>query len=49
VLEGIATGQTIQDWRNEHGSGTPWSGHPSQQVCVAVDAARVLALFDEIF
>ena len=49
ALEGIATGQTIQDWRNEHGSGTPWSGHPSQQVCVAVDAPRVLALFDEIF
>lgn len=49
VLEGIATGQTIQDWRNEHGTGTPWSGHPSQQVCVAVDAPRVLALFDEIF
>ena len=49
VLEGIATGQTIQDWRNEHGSGTPWSGHPSQQVCVAVDAPQVLALFDEIF
>ncbi|OWQ90746.1 hypothetical protein CDN99_11255 [Roseateles aquatilis] len=49
VLEGIATGQTIQDWRGEHGSQTPWSGHPAQQVCVEVDAARVLALFDEIF
>ncbi|WP_067063976.1 nucleoside hydrolase [Roseateles chitosanitabidus] len=49
VLEGIATGQTIQDWRNEHGSGTAWSGHPAQQVCVEVDAPRVLALFDEIF
>lgn len=49
ALEGIATGQTIQDWRNEHGTGTPWSGHPAQQVCVEVDAARVLALFDEIF
>ncbi len=49
VLEGIATGQTIQDWRGEHGTGTPWSGHPSQQVCVEVDAPRVLALFDEIF
>lgn len=49
ALEGIATGQTIQDWRREHAGETPWNGHPVQQVCVAVDAPRVLALFDEIF
>ncbi|MDH0865896.1 nucleoside hydrolase [Mitsuaria sp. GD03876] len=49
VLEGIATGQTIQDWRGEHGADTPWSRFRAQQVCVEVDAARVLALFDEIF
>lgn len=49
ALEGIATGQTIQDWRGEQSQPTAWTGHPAQQVCVAVDAPRVLALFDEIF
>lgn len=48
ALDGIATGQTIQDWRQEQRGDTPWSGQPVQQVCVDVDAARVLALFDEI-
>ncbi len=49
VLDGIATGQTIQDWRQEHRGDTPWNGQPVQRVCVQVDAPRVLALFDEIF
>lgn len=52
VTEGIARGQTIQDFRNfqrPSGVPSPWSGCPAQQVCVGVKAERVLALFDQAF
>lgn len=50
VTEGIARGQTIQDSQDlGHRANTPWSGHPAQQACISVDAARVLALFDAAF
>jgi inosine-uridine nucleoside N-ribohydrolase len=52
VTEGIARGQTIQDFRNfQRPSGIPsaWSGCPAQQVCIGVKAERVLALFDQAF
>ncbi|MDT8998853.1 nucleoside hydrolase [Paucibacter sp. APW11] len=49
VTEGIARGQTIQDFQGLAGSGSPWSHCPSQQVCVRVDAARVRAEFASVF
>ncbi|MDC8773234.1 nucleoside hydrolase [Roseateles albus] len=49
VTEGIARGQTIQDFRKPSGAQTPWSGCPAQQVCIAVQAERVLAIFDQAF
>jgi purine nucleosidase len=49
VTEGIARGQTIQDFRKPSGAVTPWSGCPAQQVCIAVQAERVLAIFDQAF
>ncbi|MBT9491536.1 MAG: nucleoside hydrolase [Paucibacter sp.] len=49
VTEGIARGQTIQDFRKPSGAVTPWSGCPAQQVCIAVKAERVLAIFDQAF
>jgi inosine-uridine nucleoside N-ribohydrolase len=50
VTEGLAIGQTIQDHRNlGHGRPTAWSGMPSQQVCIGVDAGRVLSIFDSVF
>ena len=52
VTEGIARGQTIQDFRNfQRPSGIPsaWSGCPAQQVCIGVRPERVLALFDQAF
>ena len=50
VTEGLAIGQTIQDHRYlGHTGATAWSGKPAQQVCVAVDAERVLKIFDSVF
>lgn len=50
VTEGIARGQTIQDFHPMlNGAQTPWSSCPPQQVCIAVDPARVLDLFDQAF
>ncbi len=49
AMEGIARGQTIQDFRKPSGAQTPWSGCPSQRVCIGVNAERVLALFDQAF
>lgn len=49
VTEGIARGQTIQDFRKPSGAVTPWSGCPAQQVCIAVRPERVLAIFDQAF
>jgi purine nucleosidase len=49
VTEGIARGQTIQDFRKPSGAVTPWSGSPAQQVCIAVRPERVLAIFDQAF
>lgn len=49
VLEGIARGQTIQDFHKPSGRRTPWSHCPPQQAAVDVDAAGVLALFDSVF
>jgi len=50
VTEGIARGQTIQDFHDMgHHAQTPWSGCPVQQACIAVKPERVLALFDQAF
>lgn len=49
VLDGIANGQTIQDWRRESRDATAWSEAPVQQVCVAVDAPQVLAVLQSVF
>lgn len=50
ALDGLACGQTIQDWRGESAASQPvWRETPSQQVCVGVDARRVLDLFDDCF
>jgi len=53
ALEGIARGQTIQKPRkpgaDNLAQADAWTGCPSQQVCVGVDSARVLALFDQAF
>jgi len=54
VTEGIARGQTIQDFHDmgHHGENqapTPWTGCPAQQVCIGVKPERVLALFDRAF
>ena len=56
ALEGIARGQTIQDFREflrpslpQFGPPSAWSGCPVQQVCIGVKAERVLALFDQAF
>ncbi|MCV2371213.1 nucleoside hydrolase [Roseateles oligotrophus] len=49
VTDGIARGQTIQDFRKLSLAQTPWSGCPAQQVCIGVQAERVLALFEQAF
>lgn len=49
ALEGIARGQTIQNLRKPGPTADAWTGCPSQQVCIGVDAARVLALFEQAF
>lgn len=49
VTEGIARGQTIQDFAKPTGAQTPWSACPPQQVCIAVDEDGVLELFAQAF
>lgn len=49
VTEGIARGQTIQDFHKPTGAQTPWSNCPPQQACVGVDEAGVLNLFAQAF
>lgn len=49
VTEGIARGQTIQDFHKPTGAQTPWSSCPPQQACIGVDAAGVLNLFAQAF
>ena len=54
ACDGIARGQTIQDFRRQghpggHTGRAAWVGRPSQQVCVGIDAKRVLEVFDKTF
>lgn len=49
VTEGIARGQTIQDFHKPTGAQTPWSSCPPQQACIGVDEAGVLKLFAQAF
>jgi inosine-uridine nucleoside N-ribohydrolase len=49
VAEGIAIGQTIQQREDKSYPESHWHGHPSQGVCVGVDAARLLQLFMNTF
>jgi len=49
VLDGIARGQTIQDHQGLAAPDSPWAHSPAQQVCVRVDAARVLSEFTRLF
>ena len=49
VTEGPAMGQTIQSRRSLRRAARDWDGLPEQRVCVAVDAAGVLADFRACF
>ncbi|MCV2422850.1 nucleoside hydrolase [Paucibacter sp. DJ2R-2] len=49
VTEGLAVGQTIQNTRPAASLTAPWDQSPVQQVCVAVDGPRLLALFEQVF
>ncbi|HEX2009692.1 MAG TPA: nucleoside hydrolase [Roseateles sp.] len=49
VTEGIARGQTIQDFSKPTGAQTPWSACPPQQACIEVDEDGVLELFAQAF
>jgi len=49
VLEGLARAQTIQDASRPTADQTPWSQASVQQVCVDVDAQRVLDIFMNLF
>ena len=47
ICEGIAMGQTLWDRRGEWRRHHAWSGQRPVNVCVAVDAARLLQLYKE--
>lgn len=49
VEEGLAIGQTIQVLPGQRFAVTDWDGIPAQQVCVGVDAPRLLAEFRACF
>jgi inosine-uridine nucleoside N-ribohydrolase len=49
VDSGIAIGQTVQQPDHRSYAPGPWDGYPSQNVCVAVDAPRLLQLFMDTF
>lgn len=49
ATEGIAAGQTIQVPRGAQFPVPHWDALPEQQVCVAVDSARVLGQFRDAF
>jgi inosine-uridine nucleoside N-ribohydrolase len=48
VTEGIARGQTIWDRRQEWHAPTPWSNQPFANVCIDVDAARLLEVYRKV-
>jgi len=45
VCDGIAIGQTIQKPDRKKNTPPAWQGRPSQTICVAVDAQRLLDLY----
>lgn len=45
VTEGIAIGQTIQRPENQTFGRSAWDGHPSKNVCIAVDNKRLIELY----
>jgi uridine nucleosidase len=45
VTEGIASGQTLLDRRQQWHRANPWTGQPAVNVCVGVDSIRLLALY----
>jgi inosine-uridine nucleoside N-ribohydrolase len=47
VMDGIAMGQTLMDRRREWLAPNEWSDQPEVNVCLGVDAARLLALYKE--
>lgn len=47
VTAGIAIGQTIMDRLGGWDSGSPWSNQPQTNVCLDVDAQRLLALYEK--
>ncbi|QTF93798.1 nucleoside hydrolase [Halomonas sp. BM-2019] len=49
VCDGLAMGQTLQRPDDRDFPPGDWDGHPSQRVCVDVDAERLLALFLDTF
>lgn len=49
VLDGMARGQTIQDHQGLAAPDTPWAHSPAQQVCIQVDAGRLLSEFNRLF
>ena len=49
ICGGLASGQTIQKLERAPYPTTAWDPHPSQSVCVGVDASRALALIESTF
>lgn len=49
ICGGLASGQTLQKPEKPLFPTTAWDPHPSQTVCVGVDAARVVALIESTF
>ncbi len=49
ICGGLASGQTIQKPERPPFPTPAWDPHPSQYVCIGVDAARVLALIEQTF
>ncbi len=47
ITEGVALGQTLLDRHQNWREANPWSGQPAVNVCLGVDAARLLALYRE--
>ena len=49
ICGGLASGQTIQKLERPPYPTTAWDPHPSQAVCIGVDAPRALALIESSF
>ena len=49
ICGGLASGQTIQKLERPPYPTTAWDPHPSQSVCIGVDAPGVLALLESTF